>query len=181
MAIDEHQNWLAMQYVLGELSESERDAFEERMSNDLAICEAVTLASRLVLTARAALGEEPACRVDQLTRPASVPDHSISATHSSRSSWLAVTVVSVAMALLCLFALQLPDRSPNGTEVARRDPAAAELVSLWRSGMNSGEADSDDADELTDATGDVAVPGWMLAAVSLEAAADGPSEKVQEN
>ena len=75
-----------------------------------------------------------------------------------------------------------PGRSPRGTEVAGRDRGAAELVSLWRSGMNAGEAESDDADDLTDATGDVAVPGWMLAAVSFEAAAvDGPSEKVQEN
>ena len=34
-------NWLAVQYVLGELSESELLAFEDRLETDLAVCEAV--------------------------------------------------------------------------------------------------------------------------------------------
>lgn len=174
--VDEQQSWLAMQYVLGELSESERDAYEDRMSNDLAICEAVTAASRLVLTARTAL------ELDGRPSPALDRNHGVNGTHSIRSSWLVVAVTSVAMALLCVFSLHVPVRSPSGTNVANGNPAAAELVSLWRSGMNAGEAESDESEDLVDASGEVAVPGWMLAAVSLEAGAvDDSSEKVQEN
>ncbi len=181
-SVDEHRSWLAMRYVLGELSESDRNAFEVRMADDLTICEAVTAASRLLLATRAALelDDEPsATRAGLETRPG----HSrIVSGHSIRGSWLAFAATSVAMAVLCAFALQVPVRSPQGSNVAGRDPVAAELVSLWRSGMNAGDAESDDPDDVTDASGDVAVPGWMLAAVSFEAGAvDGPSEKVQEN
>ena len=173
-SVVEHRNWLAMQYVLGELSESDCAAFEERLADDLALCEAVTAASRFVLTARMALSETQVYLV-------SVAGSSRSqvVASSSRGSWLAVAVTTVALALLCLCAIP----SPNRTDVASLDPSAAELVSLWRSGMSLGDDESDDMEELTDTTGDIAVPGWMLAAVSFEApeTSEAPSEKLQEN
>ena len=173
-SVDEHRNWLAMQYVLGELSESDCAAFERRLADDLVLCEAVTSASRLVLTARAALSEPT---VDLVSVAGSSRSQIVAG--STRGSWLAVAVTTVALALLCLCAIP----SPSRTDVARLDPAAAELVSLWRSGMSLGDDESDDLEELTDTTGDVAVPGWMLAAVSFEApeTTDAPSEKLQEN
>ena len=173
-SVDEQRNWQAMQYVLGELSDSERAAFEERLADDLATCEAVTSASRLVLTARAALSET---KVDLAAVAGSSRGRVVAG--SSRGSWLAVAATTVALALLCLCAIP----SPNRMDVASLDPAAAELVSLWRSGMSPGDDESDDMEELADPSGDVAVPGWMLAAVSFEAPepTDTPSEKLQEN
>ncbi len=175
---DDRDNWLAMQYVLGELSETEQQAFEDRLADDLAACEAVTRASRLLLTAREVLAESqpvpvliaPATPV--LVAPAAAP------IKPPRNSWLVVVVSSAAMAMLCLLGLQAPVKTANVATLTGRDPAAAELVSLWHSGMSVADSESDDLDELADAAGDVAVPGWMLAAVSFEA--DGPNN-VQEN
>ena len=171
-SVDEHRNWLAMQYVLGELSELDCAAFEERLADDLAVCEAVTAASRLVLTVRAALSET---KVDRVAVAGS--SHSRNVAGSTRGSWLAVAATTAALVLLCLCAIP----SPNRTDVASLDPAAAELVSLWRSGTSLGDDESDDMEELADPAGDVAVPGWMLAAVAFEApeTTDEPSEKLQ--
>lgn len=173
-SVDEQRNWLAMQYVLGELSESERAAFEERLADDLAVCEAVTSASRLVLTARAALSEP---NVDLVSVAGASRGRVVAG--STRGSWLAVVVTSAALVLLCLCAIP----SPKRTDVVSLDPAAAELVSLWRSGTSLGDDESDDMEELADPAGDAAVPGWMLAAVSFEApeTTDAPTEKLQEN
>lgn len=145
---NDNLNWLALQYVLGELPDSERDAFESRLAEDPSLCEAVTAASRLVLTARAALEPEVV-----LTRATERPHH---------SSWLAVVATSVSVAVVGLFASQVSLPKPRPA-----DPAAAELVSLWQSG-NGYEAETDDLDgDVADGSGDVSVPSWMLAAVSL--------------
>ena len=175
-SVDEQRNWLAMQYVLGELSDSDSAAFEERLADDLATCEAVTSASRFVLTARAALSEPT---IDFVAVAVAGASRGRVVAGSSRGSWLAVAATTAALVLLCLCAIP----SPKRTDVASLDPAAAELVSLWRSGTSLGDDESDDLEELADPAGDVAVPGWMLAAVSFEApeTTDAPSEKLQEN
>lgn len=174
---DDRDNWLAMQYVLGELSETEQQAFEDRLAGDLAACEAVTRASRLLLTAREALVQsQPAPALVAPAVPVLVaPATPIKPQHNS---WLVVIVSSAAVALLCLLGLQTPTKTADVARLTGRDPAAAELVSLWHSGMSVADSESDDLDELADAAGDVAVPGWMLAAVSFEA--DGP-DNFQEN
>ena len=145
---NDNLNWLALQYVLGELPDAERDAFEARLAGDPSLCEAVTTASRLVLTARAAL--EPQVLLARATE------------RSNRSSWLAVAATSVSVAVVGLFALQVSLPKPRPA-----NPAAAELVSLWQSGTGD-EAETDEPDsDMADGAGDVSVPSWMLAAVSL--------------
>ena len=205
-AADEHQDWLAMQYVLGELSDSERDAFEVRLTDDPAVCEAVTAASRLVLTARAAFAEldgahewdgaqEPDATSANVVAvnvvPAVVSGVAGRGVGAARGSWFAVAVTTAALAMLCLFILPSPNRpgiepspSRSQTEVASQDPAAAAtLVSRWRSGMSLSNDEPDDVEELAEPHGDMAVPGWMLAAVAFEASEsiDGPSDMTREN
>lgn len=167
---DDRDDWLAMQYVLGELSESEQQAFEDRLADDLAACEAVMRASRLLLTTREVMTEAQPAPV--LVAVATSP------IKPQRNSWLVVVVSSAAVAMLCLLGLQTPTKTVGVARLTGHDPAAAELVSLWHSGMAAADSDADELDELADAAGDVAVPGWMLAAVSFEA--DGP-DNVQEN
>lgn len=173
--VDENLNWLAMQYVLDELPVAEREAFESRLAEESAACEAVMAASRLMLTAQSMSTER------NVGHPVS------KSRRSSRAAWTAFAVACVAVAVVCLFPFVPADRVDS---VANSDPAAVELVSLWRTG-NVPEVDSDEVDESDD--DDVAVPGWMIAAVSLEARAkdpggldpvdgiDGSSGKVQEN
>lgn len=169
MSIDE-QNWLALRYVLDELPDAERDSFEQRLVDDPSLCEAVMKASRLVLTSRAALQPEVSLAAPAADRTGP----------SRRSSWLAICAASISAAVMALFALQISLSTRPSTSVAHHDPAAAELVSLWHSGSGD-DSEADDADgDLADGPGDVSVPGWMLAAVSLESAND-PGDKVQEN
>jgi anti-sigma-K factor RskA len=173
------RNWLAMQYVLGELSESDRIAFEERLPTDLQLCEAVTAASRLVLTAQAASMHDDAW---QSRQPSISTRQETGATAASRS-WSAVIVTCAAMAMALMLVVRIPVKSPADGHVSNNSPQAAELVSLWRSGSDAGDDDSDDLDEMADAATDVAVPSWMLAAVSIEAGhvINGPTDQVQEN
>lgn len=173
--VDENLNWLAMQYVLDELPVAEREAFESRLAEESAACEAVMAASRLMLTAQS------------MSKELNVGHPVSKSRRSSRAAWTAFAVACVAVTVLCLFPFVPADKVES---VANLDPAAVELVSLWRTG-DVPEVDSDEVDESDD--DDVAVPGWMIAAVSLEARAkdpggldpvdgiDGSSGKVQEN
>lgn len=185
MSVDNNdRDWLAMQYVLGELSDADRSAFEERLPADLQLCEAVTAASRLVQTAQAAL-----------PTPAPIPSQSAvvavqrESRSKSRRSLFAVIITSTAMAFALLVITRTPQKSlltppqPGHDLVSSQNPQAAQLVSLWQSGSDAGNEEPDDLDDLTDAAADVVVPSWMLAAVSIEAddTLHGPSEKVQEN
>ncbi|MDB5343272.1 MAG: hypothetical protein JWP89_1649 [Schlesneria sp.] len=174
MSVDSNdRDWLAMQYVLGELSDTERNAFEERLPSDVDLCEAVTAASRLMLTAHAAIE----------ANSSSISIRRDSNRLTPGRSWSAVVATATAMAMALLLVVRIPVKSPTDGRVANDSPQAAELVSLWRSGSDSSDDDSDDVDDIMDDAADVAVPSWMLAAVSIEAghAINAPSDQVQEN
>jgi hypothetical protein len=210
--------WLAVRYVLDELSIADRDAFEVRLADDLSACEAVAAASRFVLASQAAFIKSAAnthatsaCASAQFVPVASTSVQLAasplaaspltasrlttaasrrSATGSSINSWLAVVATSAAMAMLLLFAVQAPVPLQPDAEIAGSsssnsnvEPQAAELVSLWRSGMDANDDDAEDLEEMADISSDVAVPGWLLAAVSFETPGpvEGSREKLQEN
>ncbi len=173
-------NWLAVQYVLGELSESELLAFEERLATDLAACEAVAEAARLTLTLQVATADSP-------TVSAGEANSSRATVHSStptpRGPWLVLAGATTAAAVL-LAAMSLGPASSPSTQLARVDRSASELVSLWRIGSAVAELDLDDADvELAESGAVVAVPDWLFAAVSLEQPnpAANATEERQEN
>ncbi len=162
-------NWLAVQYVLGELPESEQFAFEERLSTDSAACEAVAEATRLTMTLQSAVAD-----VAVVTTPGVR-----SAKTTPRGSWLALAGATTAAACL-LAAMSLGPNGPRQDQLARVDRSASELVSLWRIGSSAVETDADESDvEVAEANPDVAVPNWLFAAVSLEQGK--PTEELQEN
>lgn len=178
-------NWLAVQYVLGELPESDQFAFEERLASDSAACAAVAEATHLMLTLQAAVTDVATVAAPQVAIP-SVR----SAKTTPRGSWLALAGATTAAAGL-LAAMSLGPNGPRQDQVARVDRSASELVSLWRSGSSAGragssaaESDADESDvEVAEASPDVAVPHWLFAAVSLEQgkAAGNSTEEWQEN
>ena len=70
------------------------------------------------------------------------------------------------------------------TNASDRSAVDVELVSLWRTGMQVIDVELDDADgDSQETASDVAVPGWLLAAVSLEknGVDEGQPEDVQDN
>lgn len=171
-------NWLAVQYVLGELPESEMFAFEERLAFDSAACEAVAAATRLTLTLHSAVADAVTMAPASAATPAARTSKG-----TPRGSWLALAGATTAAASL-LAAMSL---EPNGTHhepLARADRSASELVSLWRTGSSALDTDADESDvEVDESNREVAVPNWLFAAVSLEQskAAGNFNDERQEN
>jgi anti-sigma factor RsiW len=194
--VDGALNWLAMQYVLDELSDADRVAFELRLADDLVACEAVAEASRMNLTLHAALAESTSSdsggkndRVNRVVAP------------TPRRSWLAVGTAMISVACLFMAIAYWPHESadpgvsqaePSGQSAGDRSGvnrsagirSAVELVSMWRDGMQVAESNLEDAEaDLHEPVSDVAVPDWLLAAVSLEknGVVEGPPEEWQDN
>ena len=177
-------NWLAVQYVLGELSESELLAFEERLETDLAVCEAVAAAVRLTFILQVAVADSPVVPAFATNPPRVLPDATVHSFKTTpRGSWLVLAGATTAAAVL-LAAMSLGPASSPSTQLARVDRSASELVSLWRTGSAVAELEIDDADvELAESGTEVAVPDWLFAAVSLEQsnAAGNSTDERQEN
>ena len=152
---DDQLNFLAMRYVLGELSESDRDAFEARLVDDLAACEAVAEASLLRLNINAALAET---KIE--VRP-----HQISNAVSSRSLFAVGTSIStVACLVLAMTVWPIGINDPG----VSRSPVV-ELAARWRTAMKPADVELDESeDELQDVSADIAVPDWLFAALSVE-------------
>jgi len=174
---DDQLNWLAMQYVLGEMSESDSNAFEDRLADDLAACEAVARASRMRLVLRAALAEpKTAVRVTQ------------NVAASSRRSWLVVGTTAVAVCLFLGTTFLL--LNGNNSKLARlsrangSDGAVAELFSRWQAGTTAAEMEPVDSDDdLQEPLADVAVPEWLLAGLSIEkdGVVEGQTDELKDN
>jgi len=171
-------NWLAVQYVLGELPESELFAFEGRLATDSAACEAVAEATRLTLTLQSAVTD-----IATVAAPAVATPGVRSAKTTPRGSWLALAGATTAVAGL-LAAMSLEPNGPRQTQLVRVDRSVSELVSLWRSGPAAVETTSDEFDvEVAESNHEVAVPHWLFAAVSLEQGkpSGNSTEEWQEN
>jgi anti-sigma factor RsiW len=177
-------NWLAVQYVLGELPESEMTAFEERLASDSVACEAVAAAAQFTLTLQAAVTDSPvAVTCEMATSRVSPAGAAQSAKTAPRGSWLALAGAATAAAGL-LAAMSLGPSGTRQDQLVRLDRSASDLVSLWRTGAAADETDADEPDvEGVETSHDVAVPNWLFAAVSLEQgkAAGNATEEWQEN
>jgi len=156
-------DWLAEQFVLGELPPLEEEAVASRLSDDDALAAAVARASRLVATVRTALVASPAS-------PPPQPRH-----RRLPSRWLLVAAGATAAAGAWLVWLTQPPR-PVGPPAGA---GSAALVALWRAADDTNASDSEPSVDDGGLDEPDSVPGWMLAAVSLDAA-DGDLE-VWEN
>jgi hypothetical protein len=159
--------WQAVQYVLGELSAHAAARFEARLAEDAALCQHVADASLLVATTKAA--------APVFTAPVDVvrPAGGMRAA-ASRSRWAAVAAVAASALCLMLSIVPRDDRSTQPGETS----SAAKLLSLWR-GQGDAlacDADCDGIDDYAEWSSDH-VPGWMIAAVSLERRQRTPGEQ----
>jgi ferric-dicitrate binding protein FerR (iron transport regulator) len=171
--VDAQLTWLATRYVLGELSEADRATFEQRLADDLVACEAVVEASRLKSGLRAALAKlEPG-----------EPVHRASMMFLRRSQLAVGTVVTAVACLLVVSLIQWPANLLDQT-LSHSGAESVELVVRWRTGMNFNDVEVDDADDDShESAADMAIPGWMLAGVSLQQdpAPDGSNNEMKDN
>ncbi len=165
-AADDSLMWWATRYVLGDLAPAEIDAWEARLLNEEAACLAVAEAARLILGLQTALqipaaSEPPPVAVAQLVKT----------TRTGRRTPAGPTLAMLlTSAVAVVFAASLNWSTPSPVI---DDGSAVTLVEMWRDGERVAPTAGSDAemDEVAEAypVGDeVAVPNWLLAAVSLE-------------
>ena len=155
-------DWLADRFVLGELSAEDEQAVVDRLTDDAPLAAAIARSSRLIAALHAphSVSPQPA----QPAQPA-----------ASRTR-LVLTVVSVAaaVALVACWPAVAPRSGP-----AIADGGPREVVRLWRQVDESAWSEEEPLAEDEPVDGD-AVPGWMLAAVGLDATS-AREPGVQEN
>jgi anti-sigma-K factor RskA len=165
---DESFPWQAMQYVMGELSDEQMELFESAMADDVTLCEAVLVATRL------SAGIAMAFESQRSVQPISVrvtnvefralPDRSVFTQFS-------VFMAAAAMGLALLTMVTIG----NSRTVANmsQDAAVADaLVALLHSAQtNDVQAEFDEPVDSDGSLSSLIVPEWLLTAVDLDAEA----------
>ena len=168
IAADERA-WQAAQYVLGELSESDAEAFELAMLDDAGLCELVLNATRLQAGIAMACREtftETAASVVKLSVVDSTPAFVAVRSQVSR---IAVGLAGLGLAgILLIFADRSAERSAARLAVVNAETvdALADLISASETSelLALQEVDSD----VDPALSEVATPEWLLMAIELE-------------
>lgn len=153
-APDTDLDWLAQQYLLGELDGPAAARFEAAVARDDEAAAALADAMRLMAVLEGLRPAAPAVVTTARSRWQATP----------RALGIAGAALAAALAWLWL-APGLPDGAPGRD----RDQALA-LLTGWREAATFDEAE-EGADEEADADDDV--PAWLLAAVELEPGVDG--------
>jgi len=158
VSTDSELDWLAFQYVSGELATVEEAAFEARLADDQSAREAVARAAELV----GALA---------VSRPPSVlQPHSAGVNVRWRKLAGAACVAALLLLAVSLRMLQVPADRSSGSQPADGVPSS-EWMPLW---SQAGDFDLDDLDfnelqrpqvALDGAADELVVPSWMVAAL----------------
>jgi hypothetical protein len=156
----EDLNWLAQQYVLGELDAAAQEAFEERLASDEEAAAAMASAVQILAALKAS------APVPVIATPAN--------TQAALAGWgVAVGVLATAAALSAVWLI------PTSRDAVGISNEAADLVAIWAENNPDGpaamEADPDDEPNTNDD-----IPDWLLAAVTLEAG-ESVGDQVLEN
>ncbi|MEO2031192.1 MAG: hypothetical protein ABGZ35_03810, partial [Planctomycetaceae bacterium] len=152
---EDDRQWLAYQYVHGEMAADDTESFEQKMLEDGDLCEAVAEIS-LLLTAIASSAD--AAGMAPL-RPHHVPSGSVVSRVAATLAALCCCVGLVV--ILSTSSMLQPARTGNMTEISE----ATMLVTAW---VDTGLTTEDREEHETDVTdeGKLVVPEWMLAGVS---------------
>lgn len=147
-------DWLAFQYAAGELHGPELEAFEKLLATDERTCTALAQA---VLLGQAVVHCEQSTPV--VARPVAI-------SRTQRHSLIAMATVACSLLFVGWLSMQVPQQSVSNE--------ASTVASLWINGAD--EVTTNDLllpdTQPADLTEDEPIPGWLLAAVTTEQAAD---------
>jgi hypothetical protein len=167
--IADERAWRAARYVLGELSDSDAEAFELAMLDDAELCELVLNATRLQAGVAVACRErsaETAVPVVKLSVMDSTPGFVAVRSQVSR---IAVSLAGLGLAgILLTFSTGSGVRSSDELAVVNAETvdALADLIS--ESETSELLAFQDVETEVDPALSEVATPEWLLMAIELE-------------
>jgi anti-sigma factor RsiW len=160
---DDELFFRAVCYVENELSDAERQHFEDQLATDVSACAAAAEAVRLISGLHAV----------QLTSP-------ISGTHSPDRSAAsrrrgAKGAVALSAALLLVTGVLVTFWRPAAPE--RMEVASGELLSRWRHDVHLGTTDDlewsdDDVNEVEIMDESLSAPNWLISAVRLTVKTD---------
>jgi len=151
---DDDLNWLAMQYVLGELPEIERASFESRLIGDLRACEAVAVASRLVT------GIQSAFAADLTSSPC------VQASDSPRrSAWYVVAAASAAAIAFVGTAFWFSFAEDQSSQTA-------DVVARWRAAADDSNIEADEPEDDLLEVSNLEIPDWLIAGVTVTTSED---------
>lgn len=177
-------SWTAMLYAAGELPASELEAFELRLANDTAACEAVSRAVLLAQATAEAFDVMPEPRIEAgLSTIHTSPDRAVPALQRSRRRAAGLTALALAATAVVLISRPF---SP-APEVVVKDFDARQAVELLHEWSSAGEnidsilADARDSlpGDLSDELSDTRVPEWML--IAVQASVESGEPQVMEN
>lgn len=166
--VDEN-HWLAMQYVSGDLTDEQAESFELAMVDDISLCEAVLLATRLTS------GIVLACSAERSSRPELVSvARSLTPTphRRSRLALFGVFAATVAMVLVVI-GMMTPQNGAAPGKVASADDAAAKMLATLLHNTSAGDmnVEFDELSVADDSVSSLVAPEWLLTAVDLDSAA----------
>jgi anti-sigma-K factor RskA len=162
--------WLAIRYVLGELSEEQSESFEAAMADDVALCEIVLQAT--LLNSAVAL----VCESHHSGRPALVAiatDESfLPGIANERSAFAKFGVFAATTAMvLAVLAMVMLQNSPHSNVLASDDDATADMLAMLLNNASSNDfnGEFDEFSSSDDSVSSLVAPEWLLTAVDLDA------------
>ncbi len=162
--------WLALQFVLGELTEEQSEQFQLAMMEDVSLCEAVVEATRLTAGISLACGSESVA-----SSPVSLATLPASTVEPVRPAFSRTIVLGaiIAMAMTVLAVVTLQNSPESALSVAADDATAtADALAMLLKNDTSTYANND-FDEWSvseDSISSLVAPEWLLTAVDLDAA-----------
>ena len=158
--------WLAWQYVLGDLSDEQAEEFELAMADDVTLCEAVLIATRL------SAGIVRAC--DSPSAFQSATRYVPQVESPVRPMFVRFSVLAATAALLMAVMLLVTfGDSAQQSATAAQDDATADALAMLLNIAPANEINSefDELIEADDSISTLVAPEWLLTAVDLDEAA----------
>lgn len=168
-AAADERAWRAAQYVLGELSDSDAEAFELAMLDDAELCELVLNATRLQAGIAVACRETSTDSVRPVVKLLVAESAHGFVAVRSQVSRIAVSLAGLGLAgVLLTFATGFGERSSGEMAVVNAETvdALADLISESETAELLALQDVDT--DVDPALSEVATPEWLLTAIELE-------------
>ena len=161
--------WRAARYVLGELSDSDAEAFELAMLDDAELCELVLNVTRLQAGIAVACRESSAESVRPVVNLSVVDSTPAFVLVRSQMSRIVVSLAGLGLAgILLTFAAGSGERSSGELAVVNAETVDA-LADLISESETSGLLALQDVEtDVGPALSEVATPEWLLMAIELE-------------
>jgi hypothetical protein len=172
------REWLAMQFVLGDLPSHDAEQFQTALADDLELCKLVAQSAQLIVGLAAI---RTTTRV-VASSPVVSPVASASLVSSSRRMWSVKATLVMALVLAAFFSLKSSQPELSGSSIVELDSLShGEMKDL---GLADVDVASDETLVSTDSESRLNVldaPEWLVTAVELEQGSEGLDEDDEES